>query len=115
MISKARPNDTDVVGRASMAVSDEEVNMMPFDITGFIVEFGAGRFQEWYQMKLGNFSHVAIDPEIDTKQLEKNRNVLVSNLLFTSNNSAKVCPRDRPAAVLEVTQPDAVNTLRSPI
>ncbi|RYP44294.1 hypothetical protein DL768_009244 [Monosporascus sp. mg162] len=44
---------------------------------GVIVEFGAGRFQEWYQMKLGNFSYIAIDPEIDTKQLEKNRDVRV--------------------------------------
>lgn len=96
--SKTKPNNTDVVKRAFMSVLDNvDMNTVLFDVTSIsfrvrsrvydmcqsyassrrsvIVMFGAGRFQEWYQMRLGNFSYIAVDPNIDTKQLERNRNV----------------------------------------
>ncbi|KAI0448850.1 hypothetical protein F5B21DRAFT_87691 [Xylaria acuta] len=74
--SKARPNNMDIIKRAFMSVSNNiDMNMMLFDIASMsfrvrtrvyemaqayatstggvtaIVIFGAGRFQEWYQMK----------------------------------------------------------------
>ncbi|KAI1291209.1 hypothetical protein F5Y03DRAFT_44990 [Xylaria venustula] len=96
--SKKRPNNMDIVRRAFMSVSsDADMSTILFDVTslsfrvrtrayemaqaaasstrGVIVVFGAGRFQEWYQMKLGSFSYIAIDPNIDVAQLERNKNI----------------------------------------
>ncbi|KAK0930067.1 hypothetical protein LTR29_016816 [Friedmanniomyces endolithicus] len=36
-----------------------------------IVSFGVGRFQEWKQMLNDGFSYIAVDPELDYKDLER--------------------------------------------
>lgn len=39
-----------------------------------IVIFGSGRLQEWRQMRLSNFSYIAIDPEIELTRFSRNMN-----------------------------------------
>lgn len=94
-LSKVVPNNIDIVKRAVAAVSsDKHMTTSLFDITSMsfsmrsrvyemaqtsasstrkvIVIFGSGRLQEWKQMKLSNFSYIAIDPEIDATRFGRN-------------------------------------------
>lgn len=96
-VSKLMPNNMDIVRRAVASVSkDISMSTSLFDITSMsfsmrsrvyemaqasatstrkvIVIFGCGRLQEWKQMKLSNFSYIAIDPEIEIERLAKNMN-----------------------------------------
>jgi hypothetical protein len=94
-LSKARPNNMDIVKRAVASVSkNAHVTTSLFDITSMsfsmrsrvyemaqasasstrkvIVIFGCGRLQEWKQMQLSNFSYIAIDPEIEIERFSRN-------------------------------------------
>ena len=97
---KRVPNNSDIVRRAFMSVFDDvTMNTIVYDITSMsfamrsrvyemaqscvstrrkvIVVFGAGRLQEIYQMKLGDFSYIVVDPNIDfsivTKRMRRFR------------------------------------------
>lgn len=96
-LSKIRPNNMDIVRRAIASVSrDAHVTTSLFDITSMsfsmrsrvyemaqasasstrrvIVIFGCGRLQEWKQMRLSNFSYIAIDPEIELERFTRSMN-----------------------------------------
>lgn len=91
---KKSPNNSDIIRRAFMSVSeDANVSMILYDITSMsfamrsrtyqmaqtiasagrkvIVTFGVGRFQEMNEMRLNNFSYIAIDPDLDISNLKK--------------------------------------------
>lgn len=89
---KKVPNSMDVVRRAvAKAAEDPTITAMVLDMTSMsfamrervytsaqakaspnrkvIVSFGAGRFQEWRQMFVENFSYIAVDPDINVEDL----------------------------------------------
>ncbi|KAM3497497.1 hypothetical protein MY10362_009158 [Beauveria mimosiformis] len=91
---KKRPNNTDIIRRAFMSVlTDTKISTILYDVTTMsfkmrkrvyemaqsnasmsrkvIITFGAGRFQEINEMKLDEYSYIAIDPVIDTTRLNK--------------------------------------------
>lgn len=93
-MSKMVPNNMEIIRRAVASVSgDPQLSTSLFDITSMsfsmrsrvyeaaqasasltrkvIVVFGCGRMQEWKQMRLSNFSYVAIDPDVDVSRLSK--------------------------------------------
>lgn len=96
-LSKMTPNNMDIVKRAIASVSkNSHMTTSLFDITSMsfsmrsrvyemaqasasstrkvIVIFGSGRLQEWRQMRLSNFSYIAIDPEIELTRFSRNMN-----------------------------------------
>lgn len=96
-LSKMSPNNMDIVKRAMASIcKNMHVTTSVFDITSMsfsmrsrvyemaqasasstrkvIVVFGSGRLQEWKQMRLSNFSYIAIDPEIDLTRFSRNMN-----------------------------------------
>ena len=91
---KRRPNNMDIIRRALMSVlTDTTMSTILYDVTSMsfkmrrrtyemaqatafrsrkvIIIFGAGRFQEINDMKLDDFSYIAIDPNIDVTRLNK--------------------------------------------
>ena len=113
-LSKKLPNSMDVVRRAIASASTSElVDTSLLDITSMsfsmrkrvyemarsratstrkvIVVFGAGRFQEWKEMKHEGFSYIAIDPEIDTTDVLKRwRGLKVRDYDFRASFSTQV-------------------------
>ena len=110
---KKMPNPVDVVTRAIAAVlNDTTMNEALIDITAMsfqmrskvysraqerapanrkvIVTFGAGRFQEWRQMLVRNFSYIAVDPSIDITMISaRARNYRVLEYDFKKSFSAQ--------------------------
>jgi len=109
---KKNANNMDVIKRAFMSVSKQpDMNTSLFDVTNasfcmrarvyemaqaaaittrrVIMVFGAGRFQEWKQMRHSHFSYIAIDPDVTiTKMMSSSSKVTF--LPYDMNRSLSV-------------------------
>lgn len=143
---KRRPNNTDIVTRAFMSVStDSSINTILYDVTimsfkmrrrvyemaqtkasvgtRVIVIFGAGRFQEINEMKLDQFSYIAIDPQIDVTRLKRHKHakMIVPYDVSRSMSRQVIGISRRAGNVLYyagkseafITQPDVGSTMTS--
>lgn len=124
---KRLPNNSDIIKRAFMSVStDLSMDTILYDITSMsfkmrarayelaqsatsasgsrkvIVIFGAGRFQEVSEMRLSDFSYIAIDPEIDITSLNRRakRATIVPYDVNSSFSKQVIAMSNKPGRVM---------------